>query len=184
MSRHFLWLLWRTSMQFDIAKSETSFHIFFFVPTRDYIFCAISFILRFPYFADQEYRSTTGLNTVFKRLLFNYLSSPIPIMSNLYPVHLLVIPMYICTSQSLFSHSYSVNEWLNRHSDAQIDIGIRADELGTSCFQSILRSTWLVACSSAREDSLPSARRQGVFGCPKQSATVSVGSVLKWRARR
>jgi hypothetical protein len=28
----------------------------------------------------------------------------------LYPVHLLVIPMYICTSQSLFSHSYVVNE--------------------------------------------------------------------------
>jgi hypothetical protein len=27
-----------------------------------------------------------------------------------YPVHLLVIPMYICTSQSLFSHSYVVNE--------------------------------------------------------------------------
>jgi hypothetical protein len=28
----------------------------------------------------------------------------------LYPVHLLVIPMYICASQSLFSHSYVVNE--------------------------------------------------------------------------
>jgi hypothetical protein len=28
----------------------------------------------------------------------------------LYPVHLLVIPMYICTSHSLFSHSYLVNE--------------------------------------------------------------------------
>jgi hypothetical protein len=27
-----------------------------------------------------------------------------------YPVHLLVISMYICTSQSLFSHSYVVNE--------------------------------------------------------------------------
>jgi hypothetical protein len=27
------------------------------------------------------------------------------------------------------------------------------------------------------------ARRHGVFGYPKQSATVSVGSVLKWRAR-
>jgi hypothetical protein len=43
--------------------------------------------------------------------------------------------MYICTSQSLFSHSYVVNEWLNRHCNVQIDIGIRADELGTSCDQ-------------------------------------------------
>jgi hypothetical protein len=49
-----------------------------------------------------------------------------------YPVHLLVIPMNICTSQSLFSHSYVVNEWLNRHCNVQIDIGIRADELGKS----------------------------------------------------
>jgi hypothetical protein len=31
-------------------------------------------------------------------------------ISVLYPVHLLVIPMYICASQSLFSHSYVVNE--------------------------------------------------------------------------
>jgi hypothetical protein len=38
--------------------------------------------------------------------------------------------MYICASQSLFSHSYVVNEWLNRHCNVQIDIGIRADELG------------------------------------------------------
>jgi hypothetical protein len=38
--------------------------------------------------------------------------------------------MYICTSQSLFSHSCVVNEWLNRHCNVQIDIGIRADELG------------------------------------------------------
>jgi hypothetical protein len=38
--------------------------------------------------------------------------------------------MYICTSQSLFSHSYVVNEWLNWHCDGRIDIGIRADELG------------------------------------------------------
>jgi hypothetical protein len=30
---------------------------------------------------------------------------------------------------------------------------------------------------------MPSARRHGVFGYPKQSATVSVGSVLKRRAR-
>jgi hypothetical protein len=50
-------------------------------------------------------------------------------VSYLYPVHLLVIPMYICTSQSLFSHSYVVNERLNRHCNVQIDIGIRADEL-------------------------------------------------------
>jgi hypothetical protein len=41
--------------------------------------------------------------------------------------------MYICTSQSLFSHSYVVNEWLNRHCNVQIDIGIRADELGINC---------------------------------------------------
>jgi hypothetical protein len=33
---------------------------------------------------------------------------------------------------SLFSHSYVVNEWLNRHCNVQIDIGIRADELGTN----------------------------------------------------
>jgi hypothetical protein len=33
---------------------------------------------------------------------------------------------------AIFSHSYVVNEWLNRHCDAQIDIGIRADELGIS----------------------------------------------------
>jgi hypothetical protein len=38
--------------------------------------------------------------------------------------------MHICTSQSLFSHWYVVNEWLNRHCNVQIDIGIRADELG------------------------------------------------------
>jgi hypothetical protein len=38
----------------------------------------------------------------------------------------------------------------------------------------------LFICS---EDSLPSARRHAVFGYPKQSATVSVGSVLNWRAR-
>jgi hypothetical protein len=33
-------------------------------------------------------------------------------------------------SQSLFSHSYVVNECRNRHCNVQIDIGIRADELG------------------------------------------------------
>jgi hypothetical protein len=32
-------------------------------------------------------------------------------------------------------HSYVVNEWLNRHCDGQIDITIRADELGISPFQ-------------------------------------------------
>jgi hypothetical protein len=42
---------------------------------------------------------------------------------------------------------------------------------------------WLMCCSSTQDDSLPSARRHGVFGYPKQSASVSVGSVLKWRAR-
>jgi hypothetical protein len=52
------------------------------------------------------------------------------IFTALYPVHLLVIPMHICASQSLFSHSYVVNECRNRHCNVQIDIGIRADELG------------------------------------------------------
>jgi hypothetical protein len=47
--------------------------------------------------------------------------------------------MYICTSQSLFSHSYVVNEWLNWHCDGWIDIGIRADELGTSL---LIFSAW------------------------------------------
>jgi hypothetical protein len=37
----------------------------------------------------------------------------------------------------------------------------------------------LMSCSSA----LPSARQKSVFACPKQRATLSVGSVLKWRAR-
>jgi hypothetical protein len=51
--------------------------------------------------------------------------------SNLYPINLLVIPMYICMSPSLYTHSYVVNERLNRlDCDLQIDIGIRADELG------------------------------------------------------
>jgi hypothetical protein len=39
--------------------------------------------------------------------------------------------------------------------------------------------TPLMCCSSTEDDSLPAARRHGVFGYPKQSATVSVGSVLK-----
>jgi hypothetical protein len=37
----------------------------------------------------------------------------------------------------------------------------------------------LFICSGSQ---LQSARRQGVFGYPKQSGTVSIGSVLKWRA--
>jgi hypothetical protein len=49
--------------------------------------------------------------------------------------------MYICTSQSLFSHSYVVNEWLIIHCNVQIDIGIRADELGTS--HSYVVNEWL-----------------------------------------
>jgi hypothetical protein len=49
--------------------------------------------------------------------------------------------MYICASQSLFSHSYVVNEWLNRHCNVQIDIGIRADELGIS--HSYVVNEWL-----------------------------------------
>jgi hypothetical protein len=55
----------------------------------------------------------------------NYQHFPRILYPALYPVHLLVIPMYICTSQSLFRHSYVVNEWLNRHCNVQI----RADEL-------------------------------------------------------
>jgi hypothetical protein len=39
--------------------------------------------------------------------------------------------------------------------------------------------TPLMCCSSTEDDSLPAARRHGVFGYPKQSATVTVGSVLK-----
>jgi hypothetical protein len=41
----------------------------------------------------------------------------------------------------------------------------------------------LMCCSSTEDDSLPSARMHSIFGYPKQSATVSVGSVLKWRAK-
>jgi hypothetical protein len=52
------------------------------------------------------------------------------VVALLHTTHVLVIPMYICTSQSLFIHSYVVNEWLNRHWNLQIDIRIRADELG------------------------------------------------------
>jgi hypothetical protein len=40
-----------------------------------------------------------------------------------------------------------------------------------------------MCCSSTEDESLPLARRHGVFGYPKQSATVSVGSVWKWRER-
>jgi hypothetical protein len=36
----------------------------------------------------------------------------------------------ICASQCLFSHSFTTYEWLKRDCDAQIDIGIWADELG------------------------------------------------------
>jgi hypothetical protein len=64
----------------------------------------------------------------------NFVGQIFFIVPNLYPVHLLVIPMHICTSHSLFSHSYVVNEWLNRHCNVQIDIGITADELGISVF--------------------------------------------------
>jgi hypothetical protein len=59
----------------------------------------------------------------------------------LYPVHLHLIPMSICTSQSLFSHSYVVNECLNRHCDVRIDIGIRADELGTGVERIVIKRT-------------------------------------------
>jgi hypothetical protein len=65
----------------------------------------------------------TGISTSLGRWLWNLVCSVWS--GNLYPVH-------ICTSQSLFSHSYVVNEWLNRHCNVQIDIGIRADELGIS----------------------------------------------------
>jgi hypothetical protein len=42
--------------------------------------------------------------------LKDFFEANVPLEKGLYPVHLLVIPMYICTSQSLFSHSYVVNE--------------------------------------------------------------------------
>jgi hypothetical protein len=48
--------------------------------------------------------------------------------------------MFICTSQSLFSHLYVVNEWLNRHYNVQIDIGIRADELAIDPIIAIINS--------------------------------------------
>jgi hypothetical protein len=35
-----------------------------------------------------------------------------------------LIPMSICTLQYLFSHSFTTYEWLNRHFNVQIDIGI------------------------------------------------------------
>jgi hypothetical protein len=47
--------------------------------------------------------------------------------------------------------------------------------------QGVLLMTCALFICSGRQ--LTSARRHGVFGYPKQSATVSVGSVLKWRAR-
>jgi hypothetical protein len=49
----------------------------------------------------------------------------------------------------------------------------------------LLMTRWTgqsVNCSSAQEDSLSSYRRHGVFAYQKQSATVSVGSVLRWCA--
>jgi hypothetical protein len=55
---------------------------------------------------------------------------------NKYLVDMILINYFrsgsICTSQSLFRHSYVVGQWLNRHMycDVRIDIGIRADELG------------------------------------------------------
>jgi hypothetical protein len=45
--------------------------------------------------------------------------------------------------------------------------------------QSAQESKCGMCCSSTEVDSLPSARRHGVFGYPKQSATVSVYFVLK-----
>jgi hypothetical protein len=43
-----------------------------------------------------------------------------PVLFYYYPtIHLLLIPMSICTSQSLLSHPYVVNELLDRHCDAQ-----------------------------------------------------------------
>jgi hypothetical protein len=40
------------------------------------------------------------------------------------PSSFALIPMSICTSQCLFSHSFNTYEWLNRDCDAQIYIGI------------------------------------------------------------
>jgi hypothetical protein len=52
--------------------------------------------------------------------------------------------MYICTSQSLFSHLYVVNEGLNRHCNVQLDIGIRADELGITVLQTVVEALYPV----------------------------------------
>jgi hypothetical protein len=46
-----------------------------------------------------------------------------------------LIPMSIRTSQCLFSHTFTTYEWLKRDCDAQINIGIWADELGIRCLQ-------------------------------------------------
>jgi hypothetical protein len=57
-----------------------------------------------------------------------------------YPVHLLVIPMYICASQSLFSHSYVVNEWLNSDCNVQIDIGL--EQMNWASISTTLLKPW------------------------------------------
>jgi hypothetical protein len=55
------------------------------------------------------------------------------VYSRLYmPSSSALIPMSIRTSQCVFSHSFTTYEWLKRDCDVQIDIGIRADELGNS----------------------------------------------------
>jgi hypothetical protein len=46
------------------------------------------------------------------------------IMVLLVPSSSALIPMSICTLQCLFSHSFTTYEWLNRHCDVQIYIGI------------------------------------------------------------
>jgi hypothetical protein len=105
---------------FLAPKSKTSFTSSKFC-LKDF-FCHLNAI---PEFANPDF----GINDLQLR---------VRIWGPLYPVHLLVIPIHICTSQSLFSHSYVVNEWLNRHCDVQIDIRIRADELGINDHEIII----------------------------------------------
>jgi hypothetical protein len=56
--------------------------------------------------------------------IWNYRSRGFHKCKSLMPSSSALIPMSICTLQCLFSHSFTTYEWLNRHCDAQIYIGI------------------------------------------------------------
>jgi hypothetical protein len=51
--------------------------------------------------------------------------------------------MSICTSQCLFSHSFTTYEWLNRDCDAQIYIGITSRWTGHIAFKTIIIMKYL-----------------------------------------